>query len=156
VKQLLIVYHSKTGNTAKLAKAVKAGAEHPDLGTDDELEVRLLRAGDTGPQDLLNADGLLIGTPENFGYMSGAVKDFLDRTFYEVEGKLKPLPYAIFVSAGNDGTGAVRALERIANGYPFVRVHDPIICRGEVDDQALTDCETLGMTLAAGVAMGIF
>ncbi len=136
-----------------MAQAVLRGAEHPDVS---DVEVRYLRAGDAGPEDLLWAHGLLLGTPENFGYLSGALKDFLDRTFYEVEGKLNPLPYAMFISAGNDGTGAVRAMERIANGYPFVRVHDPVICRGEIDAGTLQRCEELGMTLAAGIEMGIF
>jgi flavorubredoxin len=153
LKHLLIVYHSKTGHTEAMAQAVRRGAEHDDVGN---VEVRFLRASQAGPEDLLWAHGLLIGTPENFGYLSGAVKDFLDRTFYEVEGKLNPLPYAMFVSAGNDGTGATRALERIANGYPFVRVQEALICRGEVDDATLAACEELGMTLAAGIEMGMF
>lgn len=153
MKHLLIVYHSKTGNTEQMAQAVRGGASHPDIG---EVETRYLRAGEAGPEDLLWAHGLLLGTPENFGYMSGAMKDFLDRTFYEVEGKLNPLPYAMFVSAGNDGTGAVRAMERIANGYPFVRVHEPLICRGEIDPASLQQCEELGMTIAAGIEMGIY
>ena len=127
MKHLLIVYHSKTGNTQLLTDAVVRGAMNCEVTA---VEVRVLRAPEAGPGDLLWADALLLGTPENFGYLSGAVKDFLDRTFYEVEGKLAPLPYAMFVSAGNDGTGAVRAMERIANGYPFVAVQDPLIVRG--------------------------
>lgn len=153
LKHLLIVYHSKTGNTERMAQAVQRGACHADI---EAVEVRYLRAPQASAEDLLWADGLLLGTPENFGYLSGAMKDFLDRTFYEVEGKLNPLPYAMFVSAGNDGTGAVRAMERIANGYPFVRVHEPLICRGEVGERTLAACEELGMTLAAGIEMGIF
>ena len=106
------------------------------------FELRVLRALRAGPEDLLWADALLLGTPENFGYLSGAVKDFLDRTFYEVEGKLAPLPYAMFVSAGNDGTGAVRAMERIANGYPFVAVQEPLIVRGAPQEKDLVKCQS--------------
>lgn len=153
MKHLLIVYHSKTGHTQQLAEAALKGAQHEDI---EDVDVRMLSAKEAGPTDLLWADGLLLGTPENFGYMSGALKDFLDRTFYEVEGKLNPLPYAVFISAGNDGTGAVRAIERIANGYPFTRVQEPIICRGEVNEDALVRCEELGMALAAGIEMGVF
>ena len=87
----------------------------------------MLKANDAGPEDLLWADVMAIGTPENFGYMSGMIKDFLERTFYEVEGKLNPLPYALFICAGDDGSGAVRSIERIANGYPFKKVQEPII-----------------------------
>ena len=121
-----------------------------------EVDLRVLQAFSAGPEDLLWADTLLLGTPENFGYLSGAVKDFLDRTFYEVEGKLAPLPYAMFVSAGNDGTGAVRAMERIANGYPFVAVQEPLIVRGAPREKDLVKCEELGLALALGTQMGIF
>ena len=67
------------------------------------METRLLRAKDAGPEDPM-ADALALGTPENFGYMSGMIKDFLERTFYEVEGQLNPLPYALFICAGDDGS----------------------------------------------------
>jgi len=153
LKHLLIVYHSKTGNTQLLTDAVVRGAMNCEVTA---VEVRALRALEAGPEDLLWADALLLGTPENFGYLSGAVKDFLDRTFYEVEGKLAPLPYAMFVSAGNDGTGAVRAMERIANGYPFVAVQDPLIVRGAPQQKDLVQCEELGLALALGTQMGIF
>ncbi len=153
MKHLLIVYHSKTGNTQLLTDAVVRGAMNCEVTA---VEVRALRALEAGPEDLLWADALLLGTPENFGYLSGAVKDFLDRTFYEVEGKLAPLPYAMFVSAGNDGTGAVRAMERIANGYPFVAVQDPLIVRGAPQQKDLVQCEELGLALALGTQMGIF
>ena len=114
------------------------------------------RARDAGADDLLWADGLLLGTPENFGYMSGAMKDFLDRTFYPVEGKIQSLPYALFISAGNDGTGAVRAVRRIANGYPFTEVQAPLIAKGELTESHLATCRELGMTLAVGLDAGIY
>ena len=116
----------------------------------------MLRAAEAGPEDLMWADALLLGTPENFGYLSGALKDFLDRTFYEVEGKLSALPYAMFVSAGNDGSGAVRAMERIANGYPFVAVQQPVIAKGDPSSTDLQACESLGLAMALGIEMGIF
>ena len=153
MKHLLIVYHSKTGNTQLLTDAVVHGAMNCEVTA---VELRVLRAPEAGPEDLLWADALLLGTPENFGYLSGAVKDFLDRTFYEVEGKLAPLPYAMFVSAGNDGTGAVRAMERIANGYPLVAVQEPLIVRGVPQEKDLVKCEELGLALALGTQMGIF
>ena len=106
MKHLLIIYHSKDGSTGKMAEAVNRGANHPDI----EVEVRMLLPKDAGLDDLLWADGLLLGTPDNFGYMSGALKAFFDRTFYPAEGKVEGLPYAIFVSAGNDGTGAVNSI----------------------------------------------
>ena len=153
MKHLLIVYHSQSGHTEAMALATHRGATAPDI---DGVQVRMLRAFDAGTQDLLWADGLLLGTPENFGYMSGALKDFLDRTFYPCEGKIDSLPYAIFISAGNDGTGALAAIRRIANGYPFSEVHEPLIAKGETTEAVLRQCEELGMTLAAGLELGVF
>jgi len=152
-KHLLLVYHSKTGNTRALARAVQRGAEHPDA-TNVLLRIKL--AQEAGPQDLLWADALLLGTPENFGYMSGAMKDFLDRTYYEVEGKLQPLPYAVFISCENDGRGALNAIERIVGGYPWVQVQEAVIARGPVTAEHLELCEQLGMTLAIGLDAGIY
>ena len=151
-KHLLIVYHSQTGNTERMAEAVLAGAQGEEVSG---VEARKLTCWSAGADDLLWAHGLVLGTPENFGYMSGGMKDFLDRTFYPVEGKLRPLPYAVFISAGNDGEGALRAIRRIAGGYPFVEVQDPIIARGDVEPH-LPACRELGMTLAAGLEAGVY
>ena len=123
---------------------------------DSGVEVRRLTAAEAGPADLLWAHGLLLGTPENFGYMSGALKDFFDRTFYETEGQLQPLPIALFVSAGNDGSGAVREIRRIGNGYRFREVQEPVIVRGAPDAAALAKCRDLGLALAAGLEAGIY
>jgi multimeric flavodoxin WrbA len=153
VKHLLIVYHSKTGNTGRLADAALRGATGEDV---TGVDVRLRLARDAGPADLLWAHGLLLGTPENLGYMSGAMKDFLDRTFYEVEGKLQPLPCAIFISAGNDGSGALRAIRRIINGYPFEEVQEPFIAQGLITAEHLQRCTELGMALAVGLETGIY
>lgn len=153
MKHLLIVYHTKTGNTGRLAEAVLKGASS-ELVTG--VEIRVQSAREAGPEDLLWADGLLLGTPENFGYMSGALKDFLDRTFYEVEGRIQPLPCAVFISAGNDGSGALRAIRRIANGYPFIEVQEPVIAQGELSSEDLNRCEELGLALAAGLEAGIY
>ena len=149
--KLLIIFHSQTGNTERMAHAVLAGAREMD-----DVDIRFLRAFDAGLEDLLWCNGLLIGTPENFGYMSGAVKDFLDRTYYPAQEKVNGKPYAIFVSCGNDGSGAVFNIQRIAKGYPLKQVIDPIICKGEVTDEALVKCKEMGMTMAAGLSMSIF
>ena len=153
MKNLLIAYHSQSGNTQRMAEAALRGAQN-ELITG--VDVRLLPAKRATPDDLLWANGLLLGTPENFGYMSGGMKDFLDRTFYPVEGKILSLPYAVFISAGNDGSGALTAIRRIANGYPFKEVQEPVIAQGEVTAEHLAACEELGMALAAGLEAGIF
>jgi len=136
-----------------MAEAVLRGASSEEL---EDVETRLLRAGDAGPEDLLWADALILGTPENFGYMSGAMKDFLDRTYYPCEGKVESLPYAIFISAGNDGSGALSSLQRIARGYPLRAVQEPIVARGDVTAAVLAACEELGMAMAAGLEMAVF
>ena len=152
-KHLLIVYHSQMGHTERMAEAVFAGARSEEVSG---VEVRKLVCWNAGPEELLWADGLVLGTPENFGYMSGGMKDFLDRTFYPVEGKLQPLPYAMIVSAGNDGTQAPAAIRRIANGYPFKEVQEPVIAVGELTAAHLSACRDLGLSMALGVEMGLF
>ncbi|MGK0169750.1 MAG: NAD(P)H-dependent FMN reductase, partial [Gammaproteobacteria bacterium] len=81
-----------SGGTQAMVEAVLRGAQHPDIS---DVEVRVRRAFDAGSEDLVWADGLILGAPENFGYMAGAVKDFFDRTFYPMQGRLEGFPYAI-------------------------------------------------------------
>jgi multimeric flavodoxin WrbA len=152
-KHLLIVFHSQSGNTEQLIEAANRGANNGEI---DGVDVRMLMAINANPDDLLWADGLILGTAENFGYMSGAIKDFLDRTYYEVEGKIQSLPYALIVSADNDGSGAVRSVQRIAKGYPFIAIQEPLVVVGEIDAQALESAHDLGMLLAAGLESGVF
>lgn len=149
--KILVVYHSQTGNTEKMAMAVAEG-----VASFENTELTLKRAGDATLEDLLWCDGIAIGTPENFGYMSGAMKDFFDRTFYPSQGKLFKKPYVVFISAGNDGTGAQNSVERIARGYPLNKVYEPVIARGDVTDEIIDQCRELGQTLAGGCELGIY
>ncbi|MGB5324615.1 MAG: NAD(P)H-dependent oxidoreductase [Pseudomonadales bacterium] len=151
MKKLLIVYHSQSGNTRQMAEAVVRGAAR-----EPEVEPQLYGAFEAGLEQLLAADAVLFGTPENLGYMSGALKDFFDRTFYPAEPYQLGKPYALFISAGNDGSGAVREIDRILRGYPMRKVAEPLIVRGEIDSDALSRCEELGQAMAAAVAMGAF
>lgn len=143
-----------------MAEAVLAGTRHPDLqpaeSEQQSLDVRFLSAAAADLEDLLWCHGIIIGTPENFGYMSGAIKDFFDRTFYPAEGQVQGLAYCMFVSAGNDGSGAVSSIERIVKGYSFREVVKPLVARGEISDEVLKQCEEMGMTMAAGLDAGIF
>lgn len=149
--RILIIYHSQTGNTEKMALAVADGA-----GSIEQTEVVLKKAHDANLEDLLQSDGLAIGTPENFGYMSGMIKDFFDRTYYPAQDKVFRKPCVIFISAGNDGSGALRTIERIAQGYKFKIVHDPVISQGKLTTECLEKCRELGCTLAAGCQLGIY
>lgn len=152
-KHLLIVYHSQSGSTTRMAEAVIAGANHPDLSG---VDVRAREALAADSKDLIWADGFILGTPENFGYMSGAMKTFLDRVYYDCEGKVGGKPFALFIRAGNDGTGAIASLRRILTGLAVKEVQEPVLIAGEFDDSRLADCEELGLTLAAGLEANIF
>lgn len=151
MSRILIVYHSQTGHTEKMAQAVAEG-----MRSIENTEVILKEAADATPEDLLSADGLAIGTPENFGYMSGMIKDFFDRTYLPCHEKVFRKPYVIFISAGNDGTGALTSIERIALGYKLKKVYDPVIAKGKVTEEVLEKCRELGQVLAAGCEAGIF
>ncbi len=88
--------------------------------------------------------------------MAGAIKDFFDRTYYPAEGKTEGKPYAVLVKAGNDGRNTVTQIERIATGYRWRRVADPIVVRGEIRSADEAACEELGRALAAGLTLGVF
>ena len=150
-KSLLIVYHSQSGASARLARAAWAGAvEEP------ALQIRVLRAWDAGIEDLVDAAGLLLVAAENSGALSGGMKDFLDRVFYPAIDRARVLPYALAFGAGNDGRGAVRPAERVLSGIPLVQAAEPLILRGEVGGDHLRQCRELGLAFAAGLAMGIY
>jgi multimeric flavodoxin WrbA len=151
MKTLLIVYHTGGVKTATMAEAVARGAKG-----EQNVKVVIKRCAEAGPEDVLAADGLILGTPENFGYMSGMMKDFLERVFYPCEGKLNGRPWALFVGAGQDGSGAVTSVERIVTGLRLNKVHDPIIGLKELTPEILQNCEELGAAFAAGLAMGVF
>jgi len=152
VRVLLVFGGHPGGRTERLRLAVEAGARAADV----PVAMTVRHALECGTAELLEAQGVLLGTPEHFGYMSGALKDFFDRTFYAVEGQLRGLPYALFVSAGNDGSGAVRAVERIVTGYGWSPIAAPLVVVGEPGGEDLRRAEELGATLVAGLAAGIF
>jgi multimeric flavodoxin WrbA len=125
-------------------------------GAGEAFELRERPALQATVDDLLWAQGILLATPEHFGYMSGALKHFFDRTFYPAEGRTEGRPYGLMVSAGNDGTGTVAAVERIVTGYRWRAVAPPVVVVGEPDAAALARCEELGATLVAGLEAGVF
>ncbi len=151
MKNLLIVYHSQSGNTQQLAQAVLTGCQR-----ESGIESNLVQAFYAGLKDLIWADGLLFGTPENFGTMSGALKDFFDRTYYPAEPHKLNLAYGLFISAENDGTGAVRDIDRIVKGYPLRKISEPLIATGTITPEHLQQAEEFGQAMAAGLALGIF
>ncbi len=136
-----------------MAESVAGGA-----GSIKGVTVVLKRAAEAGLRDLLECDGLAIGSPEYFGYMAGMVKDFFDRTYQEALGRKEVLkkPYVVFISAGNDGTGALNSIERICTGYRLKKIYDPVVARGEINQETLIRCDELGKTIAAGCKEGIY
>ena len=152
-KQLLIVAHVPSSNTQSLLDAVVRGATHEDI---NGVAVRHLRPLEAGPEDVLSADGIILGTTENLGYMSGAMKDFFDRSYYPCLEKTQGLPYALYIRAGMDGTGTRIAIEKITTGLRWRAVQETLTCRGKWQDQFIDQCEELGMTIAAGLEAGIY
>ena len=151
MKTLLIVYHSQSGTCARLARAAAEGARgEPDV------DVVVRRAWDAGTVDLNRADGVLLVMAENSGALCGTMKDFLDRTFYPAIARELVRPYALLISAGNDGRSAQRQAERILSGYPFPSAAEPLILRGEIGAENQRASTELGQAFAAGLSMGIF
>lgn len=151
--KILVIYHSQAGHTQRMAESVAKGA-----ACIEGVTVALKKASEANLRDLLECDGLAIGSPEYFGYMAGMVKDFFDRTYTEARGKKEVFkkPYVLFVSAGNDGTGALNNMERICTGYQFKKIYDPVVAKGEIDRETLIRCDELGKTIAAGCKEGIY
>jgi multimeric flavodoxin WrbA len=163
VKTLLIVWHSMTGGSRQMAQAAADGARR-----EADAAVRLLAAPDAGPGDLLAADGYLFATPENLASMAGLMKDFFDRCYYPVLGRLEGRPYAAMVCAGSDGQGAARQIERIATGWRLkavapalivcTRAQTPeaILAPKRIASDELARCSQLGEALASGMALGVY
>ncbi len=152
-KRLLVVAHVPSDNTLRLRDAVVAGARSEAV---EGVETVALTPFEAGPADVLAADGIILGTTENLGYMSGALKDFFDRTYYGVIEQTGALPYALYVRAGHDGTGTRRAVESIATGLKWRQVQAPLVCRGAWQESFVEDCRNLGLAMAAGLEAGIF
>ncbi|QFU77857.1 flavodoxin [Halioglobus maricola] len=148
---MCVVYHSQSGSCARLARAAAAAAAEVE-----GVEVTVLRACDASTSAVVDTSGLLLVAAENSGSMSGESKAFLDRLFYPAIGRALVIPYALLVSAGNDGRGAVRQAQRILSGVPFTAACEPVIARGDVTDEHLTQARELGQGFAAGLEMGIF
>ena len=163
MKQLLIVYHSMTGGTMQMAHAAAAGAR-----AEPALRVSMLRAAEANAANVLEADGYVFATPENLAAISGQMKDFFDRTYYAALEQINGKPYVVLICAGSDGRNAAQQIERIATGWRLRPIAAPlIVCTHaqtpeeilrpkQISEAHLKQCEELGATLAAGIAMGIF
>jgi len=163
MKTLLIVFHSRTGGTRQMAEAARDGA-----GQEPDVQVRLLNAAEAQGSDVLAADGYIFATPENLAALAGQMKEFFDRTYYEVLERINGRPYAMLICAGSDGRNAVRQINRIATGWRLRPVADPlIVCTHAQTPETilapktiapsdLDRCHEIGAALAMGMAAGIF
>lgn len=151
-KRLLIVAHAPSPNTRRLAAAVRHGASDPSIAG---VDVRFRIAFEAGVEDVLAADALILGTTENLAYMSGAMKDFFDRTYYGLIERKQGMPYAVYIRAGSDGTGTQKGIERIVTGLRWRAVQAPLLCRGTFDPAFEGQCAELGMAMAAGLEAGV-
>lgn len=152
-KHLLVVAHAPSDNTRKLVDAVLQGARHPEI---DNVSTRWVPPLQATPEDVLQADAIILGTTENLGYMSGALKDFFDRCYYPVLEEKQGLPCALYIRAGMDGTGTRRAIESIVTGLRWNWARDPLVLRGEWQPGFIDEAEELGLYMAAGLDSGIF
>ncbi len=160
--RLLIIYHSRTGGSAQMAKAAFESAKA------EISDAQLIRAEDVTPQDLLAADGYIFCAPENLASLSGPMKDMFDRCYYPVLGRIEGRAYAQMICAGSDGEGAMRQTARIATGWRLREVQDAfiintdaqspeaILAKKKLSAAQLAPCAELGAALAAGLSMGMF
>lgn len=156
---LAIIWHSRTGASETMARAIADGAG--DLAM-------LVRAQDADPETITAAAGLVFVCPENLGSMSGIMKDLFDRTYYPVLGKIDGRPYATAIAAGSAGQGAESQIDRIVTGWRLRRIAEPLIvsldaqspesilAQKTVSDEELERCRDLGKAFAEGLMLGIY
>jgi multimeric flavodoxin WrbA len=156
---LLIIWHSRTGASAAMAKAAAEGAG---------AAAQLLAAADAAPEVLLAAEGYIFVCPENLGSMSGMMKEMFDRAYYPLLGRIEGRPYATLIAAGSDGEGAQRQIDRIVTGWRLRRVAEPLIvnlaaqtpeaiaAQKQVPAKVLDQCRQIGGALAEGLRLGVF
>jgi len=140
--KLLVIYHSQTGNTEAMAKAVNEGALSAGA------TVTLKKAAEATSDDLLACGVVAFGSPIYFGYMAGVLKDFFDRVFYTVRGKVDDKPYAAFSSSGSGGREALDSIDRICNSLRLKKASEGIIATGKPSSDVLEQCKELGKKLA--------
>ncbi len=141
--KIIIVSHSQSGNTEHAAGIVAEGAR-----TVEGVEVLSKPALEATADDLLECDGIGIGTPDYFSYMAGGLKDFFDRTFYPTKGQVVDKPCVIFVTHGGGGTPAAKSVQSICRSFKFKQVTEPVLVRGRPDESSKESLIELGRSLA--------
>lgn len=152
MQNLLVVAHAPSENTQALVDAVLRGASHADI---EDVKAQHIPPLLATADDVMKSDAIILGTTENLGYMSGALKDFFDRIYYPCLVEKQGLPCAIYIRAGTDGTGTKRAIDAILTGLKWRQVRETIICRGDFLPEFVEQCEELGLAVAASLDAGI-
>ena len=147
---LLIIANTPSPNTQRLRDAVARGTASSGFAT------RVCSRQAVSAEDVLQASGIIIGTTENFGYMSGLLKDLFERIYYPCLEQTQAKPWALYVKAGLDGTGAINSVERIVTGLRWKAIQPPLLLKGEFQESFIEDCETLGASMAEGLSLDIF
>ncbi|MFF9391741.1 flavodoxin family protein [Streptomyces griseoluteus] len=146
---LLIIHHTPSPTCQELFEAVVSGATAPEI---EGVRVVRRAALAATASDVLAADGYLLGTPANLGYMSGALKHFFDQIYYPCLDDTRGRPFGYWVHGGNDVTGAVRAIETVTTGLGWRRAAEPVTVTGAPGRAGTEACWELGAVLAAGLA----
>ncbi len=153
MKKIALIAHAPSENTQRMAQAVVRGCQHPEL---EEVQCQWVPPLQANAEQVKNCHGIILGTTENLGYMSGALKDFFDRIYYPCLESCQGKPVALYIRAGHDGTGTERAINSICSGLKWRFVLPTTLCQGQWQDNFIEQCETLGTTFAAGLDSGIF
>jgi NAD(P)H-dependent FMN reductase len=148
--RLLIVHHTPSPALHSMFEAVRTGANDPAI---EGVEVAVRPALGATAVDVLEADGYVLGTPANLGYMSGALKDFFDRVYYPVLEATVGRPYGVYIHGNNDTDGALAAIEKIVTGLRWRAAQAPVTVVGAPEQSDLDACWELGAALAAQLTM---
>ena len=152
MKRLLIVAHQPSPRTRQLAQALLQGATDPAV---EDVDVRLCAPLQAGAQDVLDSDAVILSTTENFGLLAGLTKDFLERIYPPCVERTEGRAWALCVRAGNDGEGAVRSTTRIVTGLRWKPMAEPLVLRGDWQDDFAARARELGLLAAASLDAGI-
>jgi NAD(P)H-dependent FMN reductase len=148
--RLLIVHHTPSPALHSLFEAVRSGACDPQI---EDVEVVARPALVAREVDVLDADGYLLGTPANLGYMSGALKHFFDTVYYPCLEATVGRPYGVYVHGNDDTTGALAAIEKITTGLRWTAAQRPLSVVGQPSPADLDACRELGAAVAAGLSL---
>jgi NAD(P)H-dependent FMN reductase len=149
MRNLTLLAHTPSPNLQRLATAIL------DAASEADIHVSQLAPLQSGPEAALNADAIMVLTPENLGYMSGALKDWFDRCYYACLDHTQGIPIAAVVRAGHDGTGTCRALETMATGLRWRWVQAPLVLKGDWQEGFVTQASELGQAMGLALEQGI-